>query len=73
MERLINIELFLIIKSTQLNELITNLNLNLSVDSELYLATLVLVNIFAYLVMYLFVKLIFIIQKKIFRGMRRRY
>ena len=71
MERLINISNFFIVKPNHLDEIITQLGLNLTINSELYLVTLILANIFAILIIYLFIKLILYILKKLFR--RRKY
>lgn len=71
MERLINISNFFIVKPNHLDEIITDLGLNLTINSELYLVTLILANIFAILVIYIFIKLILYILKKLFR--RRKY
>lgn len=71
MERLIDITLFFIIKVPQFDELITTLGLNLDKSSDIYLSTLILTNIFAYLVIYLFIMLLLKILKKLFR--KRRY
>ena len=71
MERLINISNFFIVKPNHLDEIITDLGLNLTIHSELYLVTLILANIFAILIIYLFIKLILYILKKLFR--RRKY
>ncbi len=71
MERLINISNFFIVKPNHLDEIITDLGLNLTINSELYLVTLILANIFAILIIYLFIKLILYILKKLFR--RRKY
>lgn len=71
MERLIDISNFFIVKPNHLDEIITQLGLNLTINSELYLVTLILANIFAILVIYIFIKLILYILKKLFR--RRKY
>ena len=71
MERLIDISNFFIVKPNHLDEIITDLGLNLTINSELYLVTLILANIFAILIIYLFIKLILYILKKLFR--RRKY
>lgn len=71
MERLINISNFFIVKPNHLDEIITDLGLNLTINSEVYLITLILANIFAILIIYLFIKLILYILKKLFR--RRKY
>lgn len=71
MERLINISNFFIVKPNHLDEIITQLGLNLTINSELYLVTLIIANIFAILVIYIFIKLILYILKKLFR--RRKY
>ena len=71
MERLIDISNFFIVKPSHLNEIIAELNLNLSINSEVYLLTLILANIFAVLIIYLFIKLILFMPKKLFR--RRKY
>lgn len=71
MERLITIENFFIIKAQQLEEIAINLGVSFDKTNDSYLLTLVMINIFAYLVIYLFIKLIFRITKKIFRRTRR--
>lgn len=71
MERLIKIENFFIIKATQLDEIASALNLNFTRSNDTYLLTLVMLNIFAYLVIYLFIKLAIRIKRKIFK--RRRF
>ena len=71
MERLIKIENFFIIKATQLDEIASTLNLNFTRSNDTYLLTLVMLNIFAYLVIYLFIKLAIRIKRKIFK--RRRF
>ena len=71
MERLIDISNFFIVKPNHLDEIITHLGLNLTINSEVYLITLILANIFAILIIYLFIKLILYILKKLFR--RRKY
>jgi len=71
MERLIDISNFFIVKPNHLDEIITQLGLNLTINSEVYLITLILANIFAILIIYLFIKLILYILKKLFR--RRKY
>ena len=71
MERLISISNFFIVKPSHLNEIITELGLNLTINSEVYLLTLILANIFAILIIYIFIKLILFLLKKAFR--RRKY
>lgn len=71
MERLISISNFFIVKPDHLNEVISSLGLNLTVNSEIYLLTLILANIFAILIIYIFIRLILFILKKTFR--RRKY
>lgn len=71
MERLISISNFFIVKPDHLNEVISSLGLNLTVNSEVYLLTLILANIFAILIIYIFIRLILFILKKAFR--RRKY
>lgn len=71
MERLIAIENFFIIKAPQFDEIIQNLNLNLTTNDSVYLLTLILINIFAYLVIYFFIKLALRITAKLFRRRKR--
>lgn len=71
MERLIAIENFFIIKAPQFDEIIQNLNLNLTTNDSVYLLTLILINIFAYLVIYIFIKLALRITAKLFRRRKR--
>lgn len=71
MERLINISNFFIVKPNHLDEIITQLGLNLTISSEVYLLTLILANIFAVLIIYIFIKLVLFMLKKLFR--RRKY
>ncbi len=47
---LVNIEKFLIINQSTFNKIIADLNCNLTIDDKAYLATYILVNIFAYMV-----------------------
>lgn len=47
---LVNIEKFLIINKSTFDMIIVNLNCNLTIDDKVYLATYILVNIFAYMV-----------------------
>ena len=67
MERLINIETFFIIKCSDLDILIDSLQLTLDKTSDKYLLTLILCNIFAYLVIYLFIKLAIRVTKTLFK------
>lgn len=71
MERLIAVENFFIIKVPQFEEIIQNLNLNLTTNDSVYLLTLILINIFAYLVIYIFIKLALRITTKLFRRRKR--
>ena len=71
MERLINIANFFIVKPSHLDAIITELSLNLTINSDVYLLTLILANIFAVLIIYVFIRLILFILKKLFR--RRKY
>lgn len=71
MERLIAIENFFIIKVPQFNEIIQKFNLNLTTNDSVYLLTLILINIFAYLVIYIFIKLVLRITAKLFRRRKR--
>lgn len=73
MERLIAIENFFIIKDVQLEEIALNLGINLTKNSDNYFLTLVLTNIFAYLVIYLFIKLVLRITKIFFKTKRRLF
>lgn len=66
MERLIEITNFFIVKPSHLNEIISSLGLNLSINSEIYLLTLISANIFAILIIYIFIKMILFILKKAF-------
>lgn len=47
---LVNIEKFLIINQSTFNKIIADLNCNLTIDDKEYLATYILANIFAYMV-----------------------
>lgn len=67
MERLIDIETFLVIKCNDLDLLIQSLNLNLTSNSELYLLTLIVCNIFAYIIIYFFIKIAIKVLKFIFK------
>lgn len=70
MERLINIETFFVIKCADLDVLINSLGLAINKTSDIYLLTLILCNIFAYLVIYLFIKLAIKITKILFKKRR---
>jgi len=65
MERLIDLTKFLIIKPTNLDEMIEQLGLNLSKSDPVYLATLIAANIMAIIVIYLFITLVLKLTKKI--------
>lgn len=63
---LINIEKFLIIDITSFNTLIENLGCNLTVNDPCYLGTYILVNIFAYLLIFLCIKIILFMYYQLF-------
>lgn len=69
--QLIDIEKFLVVKCEHLDTLILNLGLNLDKTNNNYLLTLIMANIFAYLVIYIFIALILKISKHIFKKNRR--
>lgn len=70
-EQLIDIQKFLIVKSEHLDTLILNLGVNLNKTNDTYLLTLILANIFAYLVIYIFIALLLKISKHLFKRNRR--
>lgn len=73
MERLIDLKHFLVIKVEHLDQLLLDLDIILPHSSDNYMLTLILANIFAYLVIFLFVYLLLKISKKIFRRRRRLF
>ena len=70
MERLIDITNFFIVKPTHLDTIINSLNLNLTNSDPNYLSTLIIANIFAVIVIFLFIKCVRIVLKKLFRKRR---
>ena len=73
MERLIDLKHFLVIKVEHLDQLLLDLDIILPHSSDNYMLTLILANIFAYLVIFLFIYLLLKISKKIFRRRRRLF
>lgn len=73
MGQLIDIEKFLIVKCEHLDTLILNLGLVLDKSDNNYLLTLIVANIFAYLVIILFIYLMLKINKHIFKRNRRLF
>lgn len=70
MERLIDLGTFLIIKCEDLDLIIEQLGLNLQRNDNIYLLTLIVCNIFAYIVIYIFIKLAIKIIKFLFKKRR---
>ncbi len=54
----INILKFLIISTDDFNLIVTSLGLNLSTSSDMYLITYLFTNLFAFLVIYAFIKIV---------------
>ncbi|MBO5179091.1 MAG: hypothetical protein J6B87_01935 [Clostridia bacterium] len=71
MERLIDITKFFIIKQDQFEQIIEELGVNLSVNNPNYLSSLIIVNVFAYGIIFLFMYVLLKLRKRIFR--KRRY
>lgn len=70
---MIDLTSFLIIKPTQFNELLSNLNLSLSVNSDTYVLSLLFANFLAIVIMYLFYKIAMKIYEVLIPSKVRRF
>lgn len=68
----INISKFFIISIDNFNKLISDLGVNLTIDSQAYLCTYLVANIFAYLIIFIFIDLMIKLYFELFSG-RRKY
>lgn len=70
---MIDLTSFLIIKPAQFNELLSNLNLSLSVNSDTYVLSLLFANFLAIVIMYLFYKIAMKIYEVLIPSKVRRF
>lgn len=63
---LINLEKFFLIKQSDFNQLIENLNTTLTIDDPNYLMTYILANILAYIVIIVVIKIILFMYYQLF-------
>lgn len=73
MTSIINLSKFLIITTSQFDELVQLLNCNLTVDSDVYMVTYLFANLFAYLIIFLFIKLVVWVYFQIFSKKERNF
>jgi len=71
MERLIDIKHVLIINVEQFDILLNSLGIELLHNNDSYMPSLILTNIFAYVVIVLFIQLLIKITKTLFKSRRR--
>jgi len=68
---MIDISKFLIINLEQFNQLINTLNLNLTASDSEYLLTYLYTNFMAYIIIYLFIRIVMFCYFQIFSSKRR--
>lgn len=73
MTSIINLSKFLIISTSQFEELVQILNCNLMIDSDMYMITYLFTNLLAYIVIFLFIKLVVWFYFQLFSKKERNF
>lgn len=70
---IIDISVFLIVKTDQFDRLVQIINCNLTQTSDLYMITYLFTNLFAYIIIFLFLKLVVWFYFQLFSKKERNF
>lgn len=73
MTSIIDLSKFLIISTSQFDELVQIINCNLTQTSDMYMITYLFTNLFAYVIIYLFIKVVMWVYFQIFSKKERNF
>lgn len=73
MKSIIDLSKFLIISTSQFDNLVQIVNCNLTQTSDMYMITYLFANLFAYIIIFLFLKLVMWVYFQIFSKKERNF